>query len=71
MESVGAWLELRPVDAEKVEGLEVDDVQAAAAIHQHLREPSVDDDGVDDDRVDAGSDYLVGVVILIEGDGGV
>jgi len=26
MEAVSAWLELRPVDAEKVEGLEVDDV---------------------------------------------
>jgi hypothetical protein len=36
MESTGAWLELRPVDTEEVEGLEVDDVEAAAAIHQHL-----------------------------------
>ena len=36
MESAGAWLELRPVDVEKVEGLEVDDVQAAAAVYQHL-----------------------------------
>ena len=60
MESTGAWLELRPVDAEKVEGLEVDDVQAAAAVHQHLRESGVDDDGVDDERVDTRGDYLVG-----------
>ena len=36
MEAIGAWLELRPVDAEKFEGLEVDDVEAAAAVHQHL-----------------------------------
>jgi len=63
-------LELRPVDAEKVEGLEVDDVQAAAAVHQHLRESGVDDDGVDDERVDARGDYLVGVVVSVKGDGG-
>jgi hypothetical protein len=36
MEASGAWLELCPVDAEEVEGLEVDDVQAVAAVHQHL-----------------------------------
>jgi len=70
MEATGAWLELRPVDAEKVESLEVDDVQAAATIHQHLRESGVDDDGVGDERVDARGNYLVGVVVSIEGDGG-
>jgi len=69
MESAGAWLELCPIDAEKVEGLEVDDIQAATAVHQHLRESGVDDDGVDDERVDARGDYLVGVVVSIEGDG--
>ena len=36
-----------------------------------FQESSVDDDGVDDERVDAGGDYLVGVVVSIEGDGGV
>jgi len=71
MESAGAWLELRPVDAKKVEGLEVDDVHTAAAVHQHFRESGVDNDGVDDERVDARGDYLVGVVVSIEGDGGV
>jgi len=68
MESARSWLELCPVDAEKVKGLEVDDVQAAAIVHQHLREPSVDDDGVDDEWVDSWGDYLVGIVISIEGD---
>ena len=71
MEAARAWLELRPFDAEEVEGLEVDDVQAAAAIHQHLRESGVDDDRVDDEWVDARGDYLVGMVVSIEGDGGV
>jgi len=33
MEAAYAWLELHPLGAEEVEGLEVDDVQAAAAIH--------------------------------------
>ena len=60
MEAARARLELCPVDAEEVEGLKVDDVQAAAAIHQHLRESSVDDDGVDDERVDAGVTTLSG-----------
>ena len=52
------------------QSLEVDDVEATAAIHQHLRESSVDDDGVDDERVDARGDDLVGVVVAIKGDGG-
>jgi len=70
VESTGARLELRLVDAEEVEGLEVDDVEAAAAVHQYLGEPGVDDDGVDDERVDTRGDYSVGVVVSIEGDGG-
>jgi len=32
METASAWLEPHPVDAEEVEGLEVDDVEAAAAV---------------------------------------
>jgi len=69
METARAWLELRPFDAEEVEGLEVDDVQAAAAIHKYLRESGIDDDGVDDEWVDARGDYFVGLVVLIEGEG--
>ena len=48
MKAARAWLELRPFNVEEVEGLKVNDVQAAAAIHQYLGEPSVDDDGIDD-----------------------
>ena len=68
METVSARLELCSLDAKEVKGLEVDDVEAT--VHQHLRELGVDDDGVDDERVDAGSDNLVGVVVAVQGDGG-
>ena len=70
MEAARAWLELRSFNAKEVKGLEVNDVQAAAAIPQYLRESSVDDDGVDDERVDAGSDHPDGMVVTVEGDGG-
>ena len=70
METTGAWLKPSPVDAEEVEGLEVDDVEAAASVHQHLRKSGVDDDGVDDERIDARGNYLVGMVLSIESDGG-
>ena len=70
METAHAWLELRSFDAKEVEGLEVNDVQVAAAVHQDLREPGVDDDRVDDKQVDTGSDHPVGVVVVVEGDGG-
>jgi len=33
METAGAWLEPPPFDAEEVEGLEIDDVEAAASVH--------------------------------------
>ena len=71
METACARLELRPLDAKKVEGFEVNDVQAPAVVHRYLREYGVDDDGVDDKWVDAGSDHPVGVVITVEGDGSV
>ena len=68
MEAAGAWLEASSIDAEEIEGLEVDDVEAAAAVHQHFRESGVDDDGIDDERVDAWGDYLVGVVLSVKSD---
>jgi len=70
MEAARAWLELCSLDAQEVESLKVDDVEAAAAIHQYLRESSVDDDGADDEWIDAGGDDLVGVVVAVEGDVG-
>ena len=70
METASVGLELCSLDAEEVEGLEVDDVEAATSVHQHHRELGVDNDRVDDERVDTGSDNLVGVIIAVEGDGG-
>ena len=69
MEIANAGLEMCSLDTKEVEGLEVDDVGATIAVHQHHREPGVDDDGVDDERVDAGCDNPVGVVVTVEGDG--
>ena len=36
MKDARAWLELCPFDTEEVKGLDIYDVQAAAAIHQYL-----------------------------------
>ena len=55
---------------QEVESLEVDDVEAAAAIHQHLGDSGVDDDGVNDEWIDAGANDSVRMVVVVEGDGG-
>jgi hypothetical protein len=39
------------IDLQEPEGLDVDDVEAAASVHEDLSEPGVADDGVDDERV--------------------
>jgi hypothetical protein len=39
------------IDLQEPEGLGVDDVEAAASVHEDLGEPGVADDGVDDKRV--------------------
>ena len=39
------------INTQKPEGLGVDDVEAAASVHEDLGEPDVADDGVDDERV--------------------
>jgi hypothetical protein len=54
---------------QELEGLGVDDVEAAAPIHQDLGEPDVADDGVDDERVFPRARHMVEVVGLVEGDG--
>ena len=50
MEGRAHWAELRPRDAHGVEGVDVENVEAAASVHQHL-ETLLADDGVDDERV--------------------
>ena len=51
-----------------VEGIDVEDVEAAASIHQHLGEALLADDGVDDEWVAFWSSDMGGMVPLIEGD---
>jgi hypothetical protein len=57
------------IDLQEPEGLGVDDVEAAASVHEDLDEPDVADDGVDNERVLSWARHAVGVVALVEGDG--
>jgi len=56
------------IDAQEPEGLGVDDVEAAASVHEDLGEPNVADDRVDDERVPSRAQHEVGVVASVEGD---
>jgi hypothetical protein len=47
----------------------VEDVEAAASVHQHLREPRVPDDQVDHQRVLTWVGDAVRVILSAEGDG--
>jgi hypothetical protein len=38
-------------DPEQAQSVHVEDVEAAASVHQHLGEPGVPDDGVDHQRI--------------------
>jgi hypothetical protein len=57
------------IDLQEPEGLGVDDVEAAASVHEDLGEPNVDDDRVDNERIFPRARQAVGVVALVEGDG--
>jgi hypothetical protein len=57
------------IDLQEPEGLGVDDVEAAASVHEDLGEPDVVDDGIDNERVLSWARHAVGVVALVEGDG--
>jgi hypothetical protein len=57
------------IDPKEPEGLGVDDVEAAASVHEDLVEPGVADDGVDNEWVPSWARHAVGVVALVEGDG--
>jgi hypothetical protein len=69
MEAPNTGLEARPRDPQKVEGLGIDDVKATAAIHEHLGEACVGDNGVDNKWVDPRIGDIVWVVITVESDG--
>ena len=57
------------IDLQEPEGLGLDDVEAAASVHEDLGEPDVADDGVDNERVFPRARHVVSVVGLVEGDG--
>ena len=56
-------------DPHGFQGVDVEDVEAAAPVHQHLGQAHVADDGVDDERVAPKSRDAGRMVILIENDG--
>jgi hypothetical protein len=53
MEAPDAGSKVRPLNPQKVEGTGVDDVEAAAPVHEYFSEAHVGDDGIDDERVDS------------------
>jgi hypothetical protein len=65
----GIGLDRGQIDLQEPEGLGVDDVEAAASVHEDLGEPNVADDGVDNERILSWARHTVGVVALVEGDG--
>jgi hypothetical protein len=69
MEAPNAGSKVRPLDSQKVERLGVDNVEAAAAIHEHLGEARVGNDGIDDEQVDSRIGDVVQVVFTIKSDG--
>jgi hypothetical protein len=69
VESRSACPDRGQINMQEPEGLGVDDVEAAASVHEDLGEPDVADDGVDDERVFPWARHVVGVVGLVEGDG--
>jgi hypothetical protein len=69
MEAPDAGLEACPLDPQEVEGLSIDDVEAASAIHEYLGEVRVGDDGINNKRVDSWIRDVVRMVITVESDG--
>ena len=58
----------RPADPHEGQSLGVEDVEAAASIHQHLSETGLGDDGVDDQRVAPGIGDPIRVILSVERD---
>ena len=51
-----------------IKGVDVEDVEAATSVHQHLGEALLVDDGVEDERVATQSDDVGRMVPLIKSD---
>jgi len=62
------WAELQSGDAHGIKGVDIENIEATASVHQHLGEALLVDDGVDDERVVSWSDDVGGMVPLIKGD---
>jgi hypothetical protein len=60
--------DLGPIHPQEFQGLSVDDVEAAASVHEDLGEPNIADDWIDDERVPPWARHKVRVVTLVEGD---
>ena len=54
------------IDLQEPEGLGVDDVEAAASIHEDLGKPDVADDRIDNERVLPRAWHTIEVVTLVE-----
>ena len=68
MEGRAHWAELQLGDAHGVEGVDVENVEPATSVHQHLGEALLANDGVDDERVATRSGDMGGMVSLIKSD---
>jgi hypothetical protein len=51
MEQCATQPELGPADTYQIEHVDIEDVELATAIHEHLGKARIGDDGVDDERV--------------------
>jgi hypothetical protein len=57
------------INLQEPEGLGVDDIEAAASVHEDLGKPDVAIDGIDNERVLPWARHAVRVIALVEGDG--
>jgi hypothetical protein len=69
MKAPDAGSVLRPPDSRKVEGLGIDNVEAATTVHEHFSEACVGNDGIDDERIDSRVRDVVRMVVTVESDG--
>jgi hypothetical protein len=60
--------DLGPINPQEFQGLGVDDVKAAASVHEDFGEPNIADDQIDDERVPSWTWHEVGVVASVKGD---
>jgi hypothetical protein len=69
MERRRAGPQLVQPDPQQAQGVRVEDVQAAASVHQHLGEPRIPDDRADNQRVLAWIGDAIRVILTAKGDG--